>query len=140
MTAGTRTAACARHGSCVHRLAGDTRGVSIIEFAVLMPVFAVLVFGVMQMGQLFWTQSALQHAVEMAARCASVNTTTCGTSTQIQAYAATQAYGLALPSGTFTATAPACGSLVAASYTYTFPIAAWASSSINLTAQSCYPR
>ncbi|MEW5837182.1 MAG: TadE/TadG family type IV pilus assembly protein [Pseudomonadota bacterium] len=136
----TRTAVCHRRGDLVHRLVRDTRGVGLIEFAVLLPVFVVLVFGVMQMGQLFWTQSALQHAVEMAARCASVNTTTCGTSPQIQTYAATQAYGLALPPAAFTASTPACGNLVVASYTYTFPIAALTLSSVDLTAQSCYPR
>lgn len=123
----------------LRRIARDARGVGALEFAVLLPVFVALVFGIMQLGQLYWTQSALQHAVEMAARCASVNATTCGTAAQIQVYAATQAYGLALPATTFTATTPACGNQVAASYAYAFPAAALVLPSITLTAESCYP-
>jgi Flp pilus assembly protein TadG len=124
----------------LRRALGDARGAALVEFAALLPVFIALVFGVMQLGQLFWTQSALQHAVEMAARCASINAVTCGTATQIQSYAATQAYGLSLPATTFTATTPACGNQVAASYDFTFPVAALITPAITLTARACYPR
>lgn len=124
----------------LRQLLAQTRGAALVEFAALLPLFIALVFGVMQLGQMFWTQTALQHAVDMAARCASVNTTACGTATQIQNYAATQAYGMTLPPGAFVATTPACGNQVAASYNFTFPIAALISPAITLTARACYPR
>lgn len=126
--------------SWLRRLLAESRGLTLVEFAILLPVFVALVLGVMQLGQLFWTQSALQHAVEMAARCASINTTLCSTTTQVSAYAATQAYGLTLPAATFAATTPACGNEVTASYEFTFPMAALVSPTIILTARSCYPR
>jgi len=51
----------------------DTRGATIVEFTVTIPLFLLLMFGLAQAGLLLYAQSALQHGVEMAARCASVN-------------------------------------------------------------------
>ena len=124
----------------MRRLHGDTRGAAALEFAILLPLFVALIFGVMQLGQALWTQSALQHAVEMAARCASVNTVVCGTATQVQAYAATQAYGLALPAATFSVATPACGNEVTANYALTLPVATPINTAITLNARACYPR
>ncbi len=106
----------------------------------LLPLLLILILGLIQVGQIFWTQTALQHAVEMAARCASVNATACGTATKTQSYAATQAYGMSLPAGTFTVTTPACGNQVAASYAVTGPTSLVPLPTITLTARSCYPR
>ena len=121
-------------------LAASRGGLAATEFAMLLPLFFTLVLGLIQVGQIFWTQTALQHAVEMAARCASVNTAACGTSTTIQSYAATQAYGMTLPTGIFTATTPACGNQVVASY----PVSGFTSlvpiPTVTLSARSCYPR
>jgi Flp pilus assembly protein TadG len=124
----------------LERLLRDRRGASAIEFASLAWVFITLVFGVLEVGQLFWTQSALQHAVEMAARCTTVNATTCGSSSAVQSFAASQAYGLSLPAATFTWSTPACGNQVTASYVYTFITAFFPTPTITLTAKSCYPK
>ncbi len=124
----------------LRRLWSDRSGASALEFGILLPVFVPLVFGIIQFGQMFWTQTALQHAVEMAARCASINSTTCGSPSLTQTYAATQAYGLTFPTGTFVATVPACGNQVNAAYTFPFVVAAWfPAATINLSARSCYP-
>jgi len=120
-------------------LGRDTSGTSLIEFAVLLPVFVTLVFGMIDLGRLFWVQTAMQHGAEMAARCATINTTTCGTANQIQTYAGTQAYGLTLPTNTFTATTPTCGNQVIGSYTFSF-LASFNGTSMTLSAKSCYPR
>ena len=133
-------AVCARPAGFLRRLARDRSGASLVEFSMLLWVFTALLFGVVEIGQIFWTQNALQHAVEMAARCASVNTTTCGTASQIQTFASTQAYGLTIPAATFTATVPACGNKVTAAYTYTFLTGFLPSPTVNLSAQSCYPK
>ena len=123
----------------LRRLWADRSGASALEFGLLLPVFVPLIFGVIEFGQVFWTQTALQHAVEMAARCATINSTTCGTASLTQTYAATQAYGLTFPAGTFVATTPACGNQVAATYSFPFSVTAWFPASINLSAKSCYP-
>ena len=51
----------------------DTWGGTIIEFTVTFPLFLLLMFGLVQAGLLLFTQAGLQHGVERAARCASVN-------------------------------------------------------------------
>jgi hypothetical protein len=55
------------------RLRDDTRGAALVEFTVVLPFFVLLTFGLIQAGLLLWTQSGLQHGVELATRCASVN-------------------------------------------------------------------
>jgi Flp pilus assembly protein TadG len=121
------------------RLCTDIRGGTLIEYAVLLPLFVMITVGIMQAGQVLWTQAALQHAVDMAARCASVNTATCGTPLQVRAYALTQAYGVSLPANTFTASAQPCGNQVVAAYAFTFETMVFPAASLSLSARACYP-
>jgi len=116
----------------------------LVEFALIMPAFIFLGFDLIQFGLMMWTQAALQHGVELAARCASVNTTLCGTASQVASYAASNSLALNPPATTFTASAPngsnTCGSnfgnLVTASYSFNFfPIGG----QVTLKAHSCYP-
>ena len=118
----------------------DEGGATALEFALLAPVFFMLVFAVVALGMLFWTQVGLQHGVEMAARCASVNTVLCpnGNASAITNYAMQQALGLSLPPSTFTYSTPACGNQVSGSYTFEFPTIL-NRSSLTVTAQSCFP-
>ena len=51
----------------------DTEGSALVEFTVTLPLFLLLTFGLLQAGLLLYTQAGLQHGVETAARCASVN-------------------------------------------------------------------
>jgi uncharacterized membrane protein len=55
------------------RICHDERGATLVEAAITMPLFLSLTFGVLQAGLLLWTQAGLQHGVDMAARCATVN-------------------------------------------------------------------
>jgi Flp pilus assembly protein TadG len=123
----------------LHRLWADRSGASALEFGILLPVFLLLIFAIIQFGQLFWTQTALQHAVDMAARCATINATACGTPTLTKTYAATQAYGLTFPTGTFAAATAACGNQVTATYSFAFVATTWFPAAIDLSARSCYP-
>ncbi len=95
------------------RIAGLARacdGATAVETAIVLPVFLLVLFAIVEGGLLFWTQSTLQFAVEAAARCAAVNTTLCPpTNSAIQTYAASQTYGMTIPSSTFTFTQPSCG-------------------------------
>ncbi len=59
---------CARVAAC--RL-----GSVAIEFAVLLPVFLALIYGLFEFARIAWTQSTLEYAVEEAARFAMVNPT-----------------------------------------------------------------
>jgi Flp pilus assembly protein TadG len=116
----------------------DNRGASALEFALTAPVFFLFIFGIIEFGLLFWTQLGLQHGAELAARCASVNSLLCPNSNAITSYAAQQAFGLSLPSQTFTYSTPACGNQVSASYAFQFP-EVLNLSPLTLTAQACFP-
>jgi len=116
----------------------DDSGASALEFALTAPVFFLFLFGIIEFGLLFWTQLGLQHGTEMAARCASVNPTLCPGSSAIATYAAQQAFGLTLPSQTFSYATSACGNQVSASYLFQFP-EVLNLSPLSLTAQACFP-
>ena len=106
----------------------DTRGATLVEFTFTFPFFLLLMFGLVQAGLLLYTQAGLQHGVEAAARCASVNysanqlglntscltdstsgvptpSTVVGNTTYIQQYAAQNSWGI-VPSSGFTVNAP----------------------------------
>ncbi len=121
-------------------LCQNDSGASAVEFAIVAPAFLLLLFAAIEGGLLLWTQLGLQHGVEVAARCASVNTSLCGTAAAIQNVAAQQAFGLNVPPSTFTVSTPACGSQVSASYTYAFASDAFGVPNLTLTTQSCFPK
>jgi hypothetical protein len=88
---------------------------------------------------LLWTQLGLQHSAEMAARCATVNKTICGSNSAIQSYAAQQAYGLSPSPSTFTVSTAACGTMVTANYTFNLISNYFGMSALALGAQACFP-
>ena len=122
------------------RLLRDIRGISAVEFALTAPVFFALLFGIIEGGLMVWTQIGLQHGAEAAARCASVNTTLCGTASGIQNYAAQNALGLSITPSTFSVSASACGNQVTANYTFGFVTAYFGAASMTLNAESCFPK
>lgn len=114
-------------------------GTSALEFALIGPLFISVIFGIFQASMVLWTQLGMEHAVEAAARCSAVNSSICGTATQIQGYALTQAYGLNLPSSGFSFNQSTCGNVVSASYSYPIFLKFFGTASIPLAAQSCFP-
>jgi Flp pilus assembly protein TadG len=115
---------------------GWTSGSVAIEYAIVLPVLLLFVLGIMDSSRLIWTYGTLSRAVEAAARCGSVNTATCSTSTQIQNYAVTQAWGLSVTASAFTATAVTCGVKVSGTFDFTFNFAL---GTYTLNVTSCYP-
>src|SRR5262249_40372711 len=91
--------------------ARDEVGNLAVEFGLLAPALMLFIFGIAEGGRMLWTVNALHYSVQEAARCASINTTTCGTATQIQSFAAGRS-GAAFASSVFTATVVACGNRV----------------------------
>jgi len=118
----------------------DTRGASTLEFGITAPVYFMLVAGIIEFGLLFWTQVGLQHGAEMAARCASINSSVCPSSSATQAYAVQQSYGLNPPTSTFTVSSAACGSQVSASYPFQFFVSYFGVPSVTLNAKACFPQ
>jgi Flp pilus assembly protein TadG len=123
------------------RFLRDTCGTAAIEFAILSTVFFALLFGILEGGYILYMDLGIQHATEMAARCASVNTTICSDATSIKDYAVSQAYGVSPPASAFTYSQTTCGNKVSGSYSYSFlgPYF-WGVSSVTLTGSSCFPK
>lgn len=122
------------------RICRNESGTTAVEFALTAPIFFALIAGIVEVGIVLWTQLALQQGAEAAARCASVNKTLCGTTSQIQSYAVAQSYGLSPPASTFTVSTPSCGNQVAASYTYNVLFGYLGIKSLDLSARSCFPK
>jgi Flp pilus assembly protein TadG len=116
----------------------DRRGSAAAEFALVLTPLLLFLLGIIEIGRLMWTANALHYSVEEAARCASNNTATCGTASQIQTFAAGHS-GEGFAASVFTATTPSCGNQVSASYPMALNIP-FGTYSITLTAQSCYPK
>lgn len=115
------------------------RGTVAVEYALILPALLLFVLGLMDTGRLLWTQTTLDRSVQAAARCGAVDTTTCGTTSEINAYAVTQAFGLTITSAAFSTTTPACGVQVTASVPFTFVIPWIGTNTITLSAAACYP-
>jgi Flp pilus assembly protein TadG len=135
------------HGRMPDRLWRSRGGATAIEMAFLLPVFLGFLLGIEEFGRALWTQTALQYAVEAAARCAAVAPGNC---TDVPSYAATQALGLSIPSSAFTYTQDAVcgvcsgvtctgGAQVTASYAFSGLVPALIPISVTLSAKSCHP-
>ena len=114
-------------------------GTTAVETAIVLPVFLLLLFAVIEAGLIFWTQSTLQSAVEAAARCAVVDKTLCGSTSAIQSYAASQAFGMTVSSSSFDASPQSCGYQVSISYTFVFIVSGLFPGMMTLNAKSCHP-
>lgn len=125
------------------RFLRSTLGTTAVEFAMTAPVFFALLFGMIDGGRLIWTQVGLQYAVEMGARCASLQTeenpSACPGG-NVEQFAANQAVGLNLPASVFKVSTGVCGGTqVAANYNFTFVAGYFGGPSLALSAQSCFP-
>jgi Flp pilus assembly protein TadG len=118
-------------------LCKDQHGTTAVEMAFVLPPLVLLLLGSMEFARAIWIQSALNYAVEEAARCASNNPTTCGSASAITSFAASRS-GADFATSVFTVTSPSCGNQVSASYPMQFNIA-FGNYSMTLTAQACFP-
>jgi Flp pilus assembly protein TadG len=142
------------------RLAHEHGGATAVEMAFLLPVFLLFMLGIEELGRALWTQVSLQFAVEAASRCAAVSPSLC--TPTVEGYAASQVFGMSIPSSAFTYTPNATcgvassstgsgGAQVDASYTfrpvldisglYTVLGVSKGQNPLNLTlrARSCHP-
>ena len=115
----------------------DERGTTAVEFAIVGPVFIVLVIGTLYMCIALFTVGSLHYAVEEGARCASVKTTVCTDASTTLAYTKNHYFGPGtMP--TFTYAAATCGQSVKASLNYTMDLGL-SKINIPITAAACFP-
>jgi Flp pilus assembly protein TadG len=110
-----------------------------VETAIVLAAFLTFIFGIIKFSLVLWTQSGLYYAAEQAARCASVNSTSCGTVSNITSYAFSHYYGQPMSANPFSYSATGCGHTVTASYTYPMTLPFAGTYSIPLTAAACFP-
>jgi len=111
-------------------------GATAVEFALVLPILAMLLVGITSACLLVFSAASLNYAVEQAARCYSVDTSECSSTTTTQAYAQNHYAGISSPK--FTAATPACGHQVSATVTIAFNVAV-ASWNVPLSATACFP-
>lgn len=111
-------------------------GATAVEFALIAPALVTLVIGTFYLCMALYLVASMHFAVEDGARCASVNSTTCGSATAIVKYTQGRYFGPNTP--TFTYAAAACGNSVSASVTYVANLGV-TSVNIPITAKACYP-
>src|SRR5580698_7286120 len=81
----------------------DCRGATAVEMAIALPIVLLMIFGVIEVAAMMWTQLTLSFAVQAAARCGAVNAKSCGSAASIESYAASQAFAIPnLTSSNFT--------------------------------------
>ncbi len=108
-------------------------GTTAVEFALLALPFLLLVTGIMDASRLVWTNFSLQFAVEAAARCTAVTTTTCGPQAMTAPGAATFTYNATASCG-----ASITGSQVSGTMPFFFTVTGFPVS-VTLNAMSCRP-
>ncbi len=118
-------------------------GAAAIEYALILPVLLLCIFGLMDTARLIWCYATLSRAVEAAARCAAINTTACGTAAQIQTVAVSEAWGMTITASAFTVATANCGIRVIGSYDFEWVMPGFnyvvPTGTVTLTASACYP-
>jgi Flp pilus assembly protein TadG len=141
-------------------LAAARDGATAVEFALVLPMFLMLVFGAVEFGRLLWTKQALQETAIAGARCVAIaqgsnrTSSPCAASGSYSAANATSyiqqvasGWGLSLPNSGINAD-PAgsggCAGLSQVTLTSTFTsvvpsLVLLSTGGITLSASACYP-
>lgn len=94
-------------GRFLQAIRADRRGAAALEFALVAPVLLGFIFLLIEGGRMEWTKQVVQEVTTNTARCMALGTTSCGTSSAIQAYARARglARGVSLATATITVAA-----------------------------------
>jgi Flp pilus assembly protein TadG len=114
----------------------DNSGATAVEFAIVAPAFVGLIVATIYLCMGLFLIGSLHFAVEDAARCASVNTTTCSDSSSVTSYAQSRYFGPSSP--TFTYASASCGNSVTGTVNYVANLY-WKSVTIPISATACFP-
>lgn len=124
-------------GRALKRFARSEGGATAVEFALVLPVFIMLLIGTVSTAHLMFAANSLHFAVEEAARCSAVNQTSCPTEAATVAFAQSR-YSGPSPAPDFAASSEGCGRRVTAEGDYTLHLGI-AALTVPLSAEACYP-
>ena len=112
-------------------------GTTAVEFAIIAPVFLLLVLGTIGLCFALFLVGSLHFAVEDGARCAAVKATICPDAATTIAYTQSRYMGPNV-SPNFTAAAATCGQSVSASVSYSMNVG-FRTFVIPISATACFP-
>jgi Flp pilus assembly protein TadG len=119
----------------------NDRGAAAVEFGLLAVPVIGFILAIIEFGWVLWIDNALNIAVDTAARCGAVQSTTIPCNGIDMVTTANTVFPLTAPAGTFTNNT-SCqndgGSGLVGAYNASIGVWVW-SVSITLTATSCYP-
>jgi TadE-like protein len=120
------------------KIRNDQRGTTAVEFAIVGPIFIMVLIGIFYLCMCLSVVGSMHYAVEEGARCASVRTTVCTDQTSTVAYTQNHYYGpTSLPTFTYNAAA-ACGHSVSGSINYVLDVGL-KQFNVPITAAACFP-
>jgi Flp pilus assembly protein TadG len=88
------------------RRTARSRGQALVEFALVLPIFVLIIFGILDAGRLIVVYNTVSNAARNGARVAIVNQSTSGTNTCDTTSATAWSVGCAVSSGVGAAIAP----------------------------------
>lgn len=113
-------------------------GNAMVETAVVLPAFIMVVIGGMYVAILGFTAACMQFAVQAGARCASLGTSACTSDSLIVTYTQSQYRGTQAVTPTFTSVTATCGHRVSGSITVPLNIGI-KKINVPLTSTACFP-
>jgi Flp pilus assembly protein TadG len=123
------------------KLLRNKRGASAVEFGLLVVPVMGFIFAIIEFGWVLWIDNALNIAVDTAARCGAVQSTTTPCNGTDMVTTANTVFPLTAPIGTF-ANNTSCqndgGSGLLGTYNASIGVWVW-TVNVTLTATSCYP-
>jgi len=118
-------------------------GATAVEFAMVAPVFLIMVIGVFELGRAMWIRASMQYAVEETTRFAIVNTS--ATTSALATYASTaySSSGINIAGATFSATQATTSGItyvtISGSYDFSVIVPLVPIPDVTLTAKSRIP-
>ena len=115
------------------------RGASAVEFALVAPIFLILVFGTIELSRAMWIKATMQYAAEETTRYAIVNTSASSSTLQTYATNVVATYGVDTTDMTITASISSTTVLVTITMTFTALVPMLSLPDISLSAKSQIP-
>ena len=115
---------------------GDRAGAAAAEFALVLPVFLILIFGTIYTCMMMAAVINMHYAAERAARCVSVDIS--GDCPNVDTYAKSMYHGPGITGLTFTSSSQTCGNQVVGTGTFEL-FTGISATNVSISAQACYP-
>lgn len=127
---------------CLRHFTRNTDGAMAVEFAMVIPIFLMMLFGTIELGNLLYAKSTLQHGIETAGRYAMVHTD--ATISEIQAEAISRSSHLDSLEPTFAITKSTVDgvpfSILRVSGEYTLMTPFFSGETVKITSQMSVPQ